>query len=350
MPYELRTKSITTKDIESLKEPWLVTEQLKNFDSSYVVLNTMRGFGDSCYTRLCLEPLITELRKEGLEYFYVQTPLPQMFADRPYIRCVKPKNEDLRTQAKNWAREDLQHLYHTLPEQRPGLLKVNLDVNYFPRFGGDDHWTVAENMMMPVISGTHIALDLRRYPMVMSLPRWPVDLPEWSNHPFILLRPNVIRKEWPAYPRNCKPRYLKTAIHILKKKFNYPIVSIADADGHNEMIENDMPCDYAYHRGEFNLEQIMELVHRAFLCFGSQGFISGFSMGAKTNCIIILAGAGYENNPARLTHPKMDTSTVQFIVPDNLHMCRGYRCTQCDKNISNFDLKFANALNQLGID
>jgi hypothetical protein len=72
-------------------------------------------------------------------------------------------------------------------------------------------------------------------------------------------------------------------------------------------------------------------------------------MAAKTNAIIILGGAGYENHPKRLTHEKLDTHTVKFIVPDNMCECKGIRHESCDKTIGNFDDKFMATMRELGL-
>lgn len=356
MPYELRIDSFSTRDIEKLKTPWLVAKKVEEITDSVIVLQCMHGWGDTVYSTigmnaiyLALQEELSQQKKPGNPHFYAITPLPQLFAHLPYVRCIKPKSTELRTQGKNAERKDITRYWHQHPVVKGNGMIVRLDVNYFTRFGGDENWTVAENMLMPVISGTQIAWDLRRFPMSMTLPKFDVELPAWAKEPFVLLRPNVIRREWPAHPRNCKAKYLKQAIRMVKDRFRLPVVSIADADGTHEYIEQSMPADYEYHRGEFNLEQMVELVRRAFLCLGSQGFISGWSMAAKTKCVIILAGSGWENNPSRLTHPKLDTSSVSFVVPDNHCMCRGYRCQKCDKTIVNFEQKFVTALNQIGI-
>jgi hypothetical protein len=331
-----------------------MSENLGGIEDSVIVVRCMYGIGDSTYTTIGFNAIYLALKEQyaasnihKAPYFYAVTPLPQLFSHLPYVRCIKPTEVDLRTQGKNAARKDLNRYWKPYPVVKEGGMIVKLAVNYFERFGGDDHWSTPGNMLLPIISNAFMAWDLRRFPMEMTLPHFDVELPDWARKPFILLRENVIRKEWPASARNCHPKYLKAAIKILRQQYNYPIVSIADLQPNQEWIENSCPSDYQYHKGEFNLEQMCELVHRATLCLGSQGWISPFSMAAKTNAIIILGGAGYENHPKRLTHEKLDTHTVQFIKPDNMCECKGIRHESCDKTIVNFEEKFIQALSDL---
>lgn len=357
MPYELRTDTVSVQDIARLDKCYLMSKRIESVTDSVIVIQCMYGIGDSVLTTIGFNSIYLALKEElanqGITnqepHFYAITPLPQLFSHLPYVRCIKPKDVELRTQGKNAVRTDLVKYWWNPPVVKGDGIIVKLMINYFERFGGDENWSDAENMQLPIITNTMLAWDLRRFPMEMTLPHFNVELPEWARQPYILVRPNVIRKEWPASARNCHPKYLKAAIKLVKQQLNMPVVSIADTEPNKEWIEHSVPADYEYHHGEFNLEQMCELVHRARLCIGSQGFISMFAMAAKTNCIVILGGAGYENHPKRLTHPKLDTRSVKFIVPDNMCLCRGIRHESCNKTIVNFEPRFNAAMDELGL-
>jgi hypothetical protein len=329
--------TLTSKDVIDSKNINMVfmnmdlRENGEDKNDSYVIVNAMWGLGDTVYSSAVMKPLYSEIK----EPFYVITPLPQLFSQFDFVKCIKPKEINLRTQKKNSEKVDPKY-WNNLPDiSTDKRQRVNLDINYYRRWGGDENWNVLDNMMMPIISGTQLAWDLRRYPYEISLPRFDVELPDWANSGFILVRPNVIRKEWQASARNCKPIYLKELCNVAKQKLKVPVVSFADCDGDKEWIEKEVPCDYKYHEGQFSLEQICELVHRATLTVGSQGFIAPFSMAAQTKCVIILGGCGYDNHPKRLLHEKLSTPNITYVMPENMCMCWDYKHDQCNKRILN---------------
>ena len=266
----------------------------------------MHGLGDNIYQRAVVRAL------EGIHY--LTTPWPQLYADLPNIRCVRPATR-LRTQSKNMQRA-------------------------WP-------WAKAPASLAPRKA------DYVRHPGTMleglcsaygvSLPQVTFDLPTFANYggvggsqPYVVIRPGTIRQEWRADGRNPKAEYLDAAARRAVA-FGYRVISIADVAWPHEWIDGQPPyADVRFHSGELNVEQCLELVRGAAAVIGGVGWLVPAAVAYHVPMLLLYGGWGGPNGPHRIFDPRMDISTIRQVTPDRFCMCRD-PLHDCDKTITNLD-------------
>ena len=161
-----------------------------------------------------------------------------------------------------------------------------------------------------------------------------------------MIRPNVVREEWKNTSRNPDPQYMATAAYMLRAA-GYYVVSVADLEPGEERLDAPEPAsDESYHRGEYGIEQLFELMEHAAVVVGGVGFILPVAIAYGTPLIIIGGGNGGHNAPERLVGHGMDGSKARFIMPDDYCRCLSYD-HDCPKHISAFEAKFAVALDEV---
>ena len=169
-----------------------------------MIIQGMYGLGDNFYQRAIIR---------NLGECYLYTPWPEVYADLP-VKCLKPQTQ-IRTQEKNINRGDSGRFH----SGALGGRKIRLCY--------DQRGTIIEALEQS------IGVKFER--LDLSMP----DLKK-KRKPKILVRPCVVRSEWPASSRNCNPQYIQQAVDALKDEFT--IVSIADLDNNlgidtsNEML------------------------------------------------------------------------------------------------------------------
>lgn len=274
-------------------------------------LSGMLGLGDNFYQRA----VVRELGD-----LHLMTSWPQLYADLPQIKCVKPSTH-LRTQAKNAARGDLP--WHCAPQnQTPQRINYNGTGN------------MLDSMMRSVgLSRNDITFD---GPPVAKT----------NNRPYIVIRPATLRGEWMAAARNPKPEYLCRAADMLRDKFD--IISIADLDTCHEYAVEPVPFAHeTYHKGELPLEEVLELVANASGVVGGVGWLLPAAVAYKVPMLLLYGGWGAINGPAHTMDDRMDVSRIQQVFPDRFCMCndRGHDCnktiTNIEEHVERFALQFA---------
>lgn len=262
----------------------------------------MKGLGDNIYQRAFLK---------GLKHpVWLETPWPELYADLPMVRLVKPDTK-LRTQAKNMRR-------HAAWERAP---RGRITQVAYGQAG--------------IIPG--MAAKFGRQPGEF-------DLPDFGPSPvggrYIVVRPVTLRSEWRADSRNPLPEYVAQAAAEMRRR-GFTVVSVADLeDGMEWALEPLPPADIRYHAGELPVEQLLALLQGAVAVIGGIGWIVPAAIAAKIPAWIVCGGQGGYNAPELITAPTMDLTRIAFAVPDNF--CR---CTQrehtCDKRIPDYDQRFA---------
>jgi len=130
------------------------------------LLSGMLGLGDNIYQRAVVRELGA---------VHLVTSWPQLYADLPGVRCVRPTTR-LRTQSKNAARDDL-----TWSTVSRGTAPR--------RIGYDGRDTILASLMRSAgIAPARVTFDGP-----------PVEAREGR---YILVRPATVRTEWPAASRN----------------------------------------------------------------------------------------------------------------------------------------------------
>ena len=262
----------------------------------------MKGLGDNIYQRAFLK---------GLKHpVWLETPWPELYADLPMVRLVKPDTK-LRTQAKNMRR-------HAAWERAP---RGRITQVAYGQAG--------------IIPG--MAAKFGRQPGEF-------DLPDFGPSPvggrYIVVRPVTLRSEWRADSRNPLPEYVAQAAAEMRRR-GFTVVSVADLeDGMEWALDPLPPADIRYHAGELPVEQLLALLQGAVAVIGGIGWIVPAAIAAKVPAWIVCGGQGGYNAPELITAPTMDLTRIAFAVPDNF--CR---CTQrdhsCDKRIADYDQRLA---------
>lgn len=287
-----------------------------------LLIQPMGGLGDTVYQR----PFV-RLHAAQREVF-VRTPWPELFEDVPNVRFVYPHGMDLRTQSKNAALQD-DDLWSA-----PPLKAERIRAMYTLR---DRRDTVISELARGLGIGKRGAL--------------PFDLPNYGTSPvrykrYAVLRPVTLRKEWRNAARAPEPAYLHRAAEILKD-LGYSVVTVGDVDGKGEWFEGEPPpADKELLRGELPLRKLLALVQGADLVVGGVGFIVPVGMASMIPTVVIGGGNGAHNSPDVLTDPRVDSSTLRWILPDEYCRCADRR-HECPKKITGFDTQFLEAVADL---
>lgn len=274
----------------------------------------MYGLGDNIYQRAVVRAL------PGIHY--LRTPWPQLYADLPNIKCVRPTTR-LRTQAKNasrgysWATPPA----HVAPRR----------ANYVQHRG-------------TMLEGLCQAFGVRLPAVTFDLPAFPS--PMGHGKKYVVVRPATVRAEWRADSRNPRSEYLDAAARAASAS-GYMVVSVADLADGQEWLDGPEPfADVRWHRGELDLEQLLGLVRSASGVIGGVGWLVPAALAYRRHMLLLYGGWGFHNGPARIFDPRLDTSRIQQITPDSFCMCSSSQHA-CNKTISDLDRRLEQFLSRL---
>lgn len=261
----------------------------------------MYGLGDNIYQRAVVRAL------PGIHY--LRTPWPQLYADLPNIKCVRPATR-LRTQAKNTARG----WAWATPPAGMGSRPAN-----YVRHPGT------------MLAGLCAAFGVSLPAVTFDLPAFPAPS---IGAPYMVVRPATVRAEWRADGRNPRAEYLDQATRAAAAA-GYRVVSVADLANGQEWLAGEAPyADMHYHAGELAVEQLLGLVRGAAAVIGGVGWLVPAAVAYRVPMLLLYGGWGAPNGPHRIFDPRMDISRIQSVIPDKFCMC-GSPQHDCDKTISN---------------
>lgn len=294
-------------------------------------LSGMQGIGDTLYAR----PFIARLAEEY--DVYVETVLPELMMGLiglSSVKFIKPKENTLRTQA-------LQLL--TTKAKFVDLPAQHEPINW--HYG-------AKNIGGRTIPGAIESLIGKFEPMGADEYRHRMKLPELPDHylrlpakKLAVVRPVTSRTEFLATSRAPIPSYIGWCAKTLRQA-GYYVVSIADCDGVNEVMDEEPQADLKLHRGELGILGMLALIAEADIVIGGSGFIVPAAIAANVPLFTLFGGRGAYDAPQRVFDVRMDMSKIGWALPDNF--CR---CTQlaheCDKTITNLDDKFYSFMSRL---
>jgi hypothetical protein len=272
-----------------------------------LVLRCPYGLGDAIYIR----PVI---RDQALKRdVYCETPWPELYEDLP-VRFIEPPTT-LRVQAAQMKRQ--------LPSRwspRPAVAETRTLYYSAEAFSQGNVYQAMAHQMEPV-----------------ARPLW--DLPDMgpcpfdtSDSPLVIVRPCVVRKDWPNPSRNPRPEYVAQISGDLKAR-GYAVVVVCDLSAGEEWIEGEMPPhNYALTNGELSTRQLLASVQNAALLVGGVGWIVPAAIAAHTPAFIVLGGNGGANAPDKIIDPRMDARLVGFAWPETLCLCSDQH-HQCRKDI-----------------
>lgn len=261
----------------------------------------MLGLGDNLYQRAVIREVPGD--------HHLITAWPQLYADLPRIRCVRPDTR-LRTQVKNVRRPDLRWAVPPAPPPR--------HVHYVGQPGS-------------MLAALCRSFDVRPKRITFDAPRFE----QTAREPYIVVRPATVRSEWRADGRNPDPQYIARAVDALRRQ--YRVVSVADLAAGAEWPVEPLPyADEHFHAGELQLEQLLALVAGAAAVVGGVGWLVPAAVAYQVPMLLLFGGWGAANGPQRIFDPRMDTSRIHQVLPDRFCMCGSWRHA-CDKTITNLD-------------
>lgn len=289
-----------------------------------LVLTAMGGLGDSIYAR----PFVRAWCAAERGPVWISTPWPQLYSDIPRLRFMAPWRIGLRTQQKN-----MMGLPRETWDERPPSRAERRRFTYRLEYEGDTIiGDIEEWIGMP-----------KGEPFIFDLPDFGSS-PIQTEKPVAVVRPASVRREWANTARNPDPRYLARAAAMLRAA-GFHVVTIADLDDREEPGLLPLPeADTELVRGELDVTELLALVQHAAVAVGGIGWIVPAAIAHRTPAIFIGGGQGGHNGPAVITDPRMDTSRVRFILPDDYCARCRYMRHDCPKHISDFDTRFGAAL------
>lgn len=292
-----------------------------------LLITAMGGLGDGIYQR----PFIRQL--QDVREVFLATPWPELYADLPNVRFVKPVGMGLRTQAKNIERYP-DDFWNPRPIQAERIR---------PHYGMGMH-----TRETTILRELEQFFPRSRRPLVMDLPDFgepPIDL----KQPYAVVRPVTVRKEWAASARAPDPKYVATASKALRK-FGFKVVTVADVDGKQEkMVGDPPPADERFEAGELAPAELLALIQNAAVVVGGVGFIVPACMATKTPAVVIGGGMGGTNGPDVLTDLRVDSSHMEFLLPEPYCRCSDMR-HECNRTIPRFSRRLHQALGRLSLE
>lgn len=287
-----------------------------------IYIQGMYGLGDNIFQR----PFVRAACDRGGTVF-LKTSWPEVYPDWHNLRFVKPET-NLRTQKKNIMKQP--GVRWSAP---PSGFTHSITLRYTPADFGRGNIVQAIERALP-LAGTPFTFDLPSYPAPLNA--YGADI----KKPYAVVRPSTLRSEWKSDSRAPRPEYLQQAINILKQK-GYTVVTVADVDGTNEWFDGPPPwgMDFAFHRGELDVTQVMGLVQHADICVGGVGFLVPMTIAAGVPLYIIFGGRGAHNAFDKITDSRMNLAKVGYSLPDRFCMC-DLATHACDKHITNFAFHF----------
>ncbi|WP_375591594.1 hypothetical protein [Chitiniphilus eburneus] len=272
-----------------------------------LLVHGMNGLGDNIYQR----PLIAGLAEQ--HELYLQTPWPELYADLPGVRLVRP-DTGLRTQAKHAGNSDTAWVLAP-----PGVARRQIAYGATLSRQANIPTAMAASLGIPASAG-------------LSLPRFG-PCPIKASRPIAVIRPVTLRSEWRNEARNPLPEYINAIAETLVA--DYHVVSVADLEAGQEWLVGDPPPAHQHlHAGELGMVQLLALLQHAAVVVGGVGWIVPACIAAGVPLFCVLGGQGGHNAPDKLTAPDMDTSKVGWAWPVNYCRCSDMR-HRCDKRIPN---------------
>lgn len=286
-----------------------------------VIVQVFVGLGDTIYQR----PFIRALAKRA--DVWVVTPWPELFSDLP-VGLLPSDGKRLRTQALNVERQPAS-IWSTPPKGADVL-----HLGYWPEDLERGNLLEAFERTIP-LQGEPLALDLP------PLPPSPV------SGRYAVVRPVTLRREWFNSARNPLPAYVERAA-VMLRQLGLQVVTIAHLDGEVEWMEGVVPADVRFEGGQLAIPELLALIAGAEVVVGGVGYVLPAALAARANLVVIAGGHGAHNAPEVVTDPRLDTSRLRWIVPDNYCRCSDMKHA-CDKTVSAFRPKLLGALYELGL-
>lgn len=280
----------------------------------------MHGLGDNIYQR----GFIKNIRGDVI----LETPWPQIYQGLDNVQFVKPHTK-LRTQSKNISKKDPDIVWSDI---NPKDIIKPVRIHY----GRPRGFKGIVREMSNCFGVRPTTFDL---PDFLSEYSWIQDLGE-----FALVRPVTERAEWFNKARNPKPEYIAKSAEMLKD-MGIRVLSIADLKPKHEWLIQPEPwADRKFHKGELDVKELLALVQAAKYTIGGVGWIVPASLCYNNRAWIVLGGHGMFNSPEVIMYKQ--PNRVEFAIPNKY--CR--KCTNmehdCNKEIKNYETKFANWLRQ----
>ena len=263
-----------------------------------MIINSMKGLGDNILQRAFI--------KATNDVVFLDTPWPELYSDLPNVRFTKPSTM-LRTQHKNICRQNIR--WSSIPI---GHAVKRISYGNQGMFNG----------MRQSFGFNSVAMDLPDFG------------PSRYDNPYVLVRPVTVRSEWRADSRNPRLGYV-TSVALKAKELGYLVVSVADLEDGKEWALELPPSDIQFHRGELNVNQLMNLAQNADALIGGIGWIVLAAMAMNKPAFVVCGGQGQYNHPDKITDVSQ-ANRITFAMPDNFCMCSQSQ-HQCNKDIGNFD-------------
>lgn len=287
-----------------------------------VIVEGMKGLGDNVYQRAVVRRLDGPV--------YLATPWPQLYADLPHIRPVRPLRHGLRTQLLNEAQVTPTTWWERPPDS------PRLTIRY-----GDD--TARRGLTM--LQGMERGLQGEGGPLVCDLPptpAWPV-----RDRPLAIIRPVTHRAEWLNTARAPDPAYIAQLAGRLMD--THHVVAVGDVDERAEWLVGGMPpCHEALMHGELGLLQLVALMRAADVVVAGVGWALPMAVATGARAYTVLGGNGGANRPAIITDPRLDTSRLGWAVPSRFCLCHNMKHA-CDKAVPNLVPDFEAWAHQQGV-
>lgn len=276
--------------------------------ASPLIIEGMKGLGDNVYQRAVVRRLDGPV--------YLATPWPQLYADLPHVRPVRPARHGLRTQLANEALQP-PGTWHDRPEKAP-----RLTIRY-----GDD--TARAGLTM--LQGMERGLPGGRGPLVCDLPATPPWPSMVNGRRLAIIRPVTHRAEWLNTARAPDPQYINALAARLMD--THHVVAVGDVVERVEWVVGDMPpCHEALMHGELDVLQLVALMRAAAVVVGGVGWVLPMAVATQVPAYIVLGGNGGANRPGIVTDPRLDTSRLGWAFPSRLCLCHNMRHA-CDKRM-----------------
>lgn len=277
-----------------------------------IAIKMMMGLGDNVYGRAFIKSLVKSTP------VLLETPWPEIYQDLPNIKFIKPHTR-LRTQKKSADR-------------------VDESVWAKPYFGNSIQISYGDKGIMRGMR-ERFKVDSSSF-----------DLPDFDSPisgKYAVIRPATVRTEWSAASRNPKPEYIAECAEKLLSE-GYSVISVADLEDGVEWAVEPLPkATKRFHKGEFNIKELLGLIQHASVVVGGVGWMTPASIAYKVPSWIIFGGFGAFNAPENLfDKDRMDLSKIGYALPDDFCRCRD-GAHKCRKDISNHAEKFAEWLGRL---
>jgi hypothetical protein len=179
--------------------------------------------------------------------------------------------------------------------------------------------------------------------------RFEFDLPIFDRPDigsYIVVRPPTLRKRLYGPARNPSPEYI-VRVTNMARDVGYSIVSIGNVDGEEEYFDGVPPlADYDFTGGELGITELFGIISGADMIIGGPGYTVPAAMAYDVPHLLIYGGTAKWNSLDKLTDPRIGSDMLIPVYPDNFcRECRNIR-HDCDKTISDFERKAADAINK----